>query len=151
MDEHIVLDEGSLVHTLSGYFWDDNLNGLGKWIDKHNKYASAECVEQLLRKDDRLTLRGRDVNSLQRMPSPKHFYENMPVGIRSLLYFSYRYILRLGFLDGYRGFLWHFLQAFWYRTLVDAKVFEIERLSDMSNKKVEVVIQEKYGHEIERK
>lgn len=151
MDEHIVLDEGSLVDTLSGYFWDDNLNGLGKWIDKHNKYASAECVEQLLRKDDKLTLKGREINSLQRIASPKRFYENMPAGIRSLLYFLYRYIFRLGFLDGYRGFLWHFLQAFWYRTLVDAKVFEIEHLSDISNKKVEVVIQEIYGHDVERK
>jgi hypothetical protein len=30
-------------------------------------------------------------------------------------------------LDGKKGFLWHFLQGWWYRTLVDAKVFEIKK------------------------
>ena len=42
-------------------------------------------------------------------------------------YFAYRYVLRLGFLDGREGFLWHFLQGWWYRTLVDAKVMELTK------------------------
>ena len=45
-----------------------------------------------------------------------------------LLYFIYRYIIRLGFLDGREGYLYHFLQGYWYRTLVAAKLLEFERL-----------------------
>ena len=41
--------------------------------------------------------------------------------------FCYRYLFKLGFLQGKEGFLWHFLQGWWYRTLVDAKIFEIEK------------------------
>ena len=44
--------------------------------------------------------------------------------LRAFLYWIYRYIVRLGFLDGTSGYLYHFLQAYWYRTLVDAKIRE---------------------------
>ena len=47
--------------------------------------------------------------------------------MRPVLYFSYRYVIQLGFLDGKHGFGYHFMQGFWYRTLVDLKCFEIER------------------------
>jgi hypothetical protein len=48
----------------------------------------------------------------------------LPGGLRSLAYFGYRYFLRLGFLDGREGFYFAFLQALWFRLLVDAKVYE---------------------------
>ena len=38
-----------------------------------------------------------------------------------------RYILKWGFLDGKEGFLWHILQGFWYRMLVDAKIYELKK------------------------
>jgi hypothetical protein len=53
--------------------------------------------------------------------------------MRAGLYFFYRYILGRGFLDGKAGFYFHFLQAFWYRTLVEAKRFEIERMAAAQN------------------
>jgi hypothetical protein len=37
------------------------------------------------------------------------------------------YVIRLGFLDGQAGAAFHFLQGFWYRYLVDAKVAEVKR------------------------
>jgi hypothetical protein len=37
----------------------------------------------------------------------------------------YRYFLRFGFLDGKEGFIFHFLQAYWYRLLVDIKIDEL--------------------------
>ena len=36
-------------------------------------------------------------------------------------------MIRLGFLDGQAGTAFHFLQGFWYRYLVDAKVNEVKR------------------------
>ncbi|WP_211263142.1 hypothetical protein [Thioalkalivibrio nitratireducens] len=54
-------------------------------------------------------------------------YARLPGGFRALAYFLYPYVLRLGFLDGRAGFAFHFLQGFWYRYLVDAKVAEARR------------------------
>jgi len=47
--------------------------------------------------------------------------------VRALGYFFYRYILRLGFLDGREGLIFHFLQGCWYRFYVDAKIYEATR------------------------
>jgi hypothetical protein len=45
--------------------------------------------------------------------------------VRPVVYFLYRYVLRLGFLDGRQGFVFHFLHAFWYRLLVDVNLEEL--------------------------
>ncbi len=57
----------------------------------------------------------------------KHSYAKKPLFWRSFAYFCYRYFFKLGFLEGKEAFLWHFLQGWWYRTLCDAKVFEIKK------------------------
>jgi hypothetical protein len=54
-------------------------------------------------------------------------YARLPGGLRAFAYFFYRYIIRFGFLDGQSGTTFHFLQGFWYRYLVDAKVAEVKR------------------------
>ena len=37
----------------------------------------------------------------------------------------YRYFVRLGFLDGWQGSKFHFLQGFWYRFKVDAFILQM--------------------------
>lgn len=49
----------------------------------------------------------------------------MPRYSRPFLYFAWRYFVRLGFLDGKQGFIFHVLQAFWYRLLVDIKIDDL--------------------------
>ena len=44
MDEHIVLKTGNTL-VLDSDFVDDNLNTVGWFIEKHNKYASREMVD----------------------------------------------------------------------------------------------------------
>ncbi len=56
----------------------------------------------------------------------EHIYTFLPVFSGPIVYFFYRYFLRLGFLDGKPGIVYHFLQGFWYRFLVEAKVFELD-------------------------
>ena len=68
--------------------------------------------------------------------------------VRPFIYFLYRYILRLGFLDGFRGLLFHVLQGFWYRFLVDAKVYEIERKSKRSGLSILEVLKNEYNLEL---
>ena len=56
-----------------------------------------------------------------------HGYYSLPKFFRAHLYFIYRYYFRLGFLDGTEGKIYTFLQAYWYRYLVDAKLYECEK------------------------
>jgi hypothetical protein len=51
----------------------------------------------------------------------------LPLFVRPCLYVTYRYGLRLGVLDGREGFIFHVLQAFWYRLLVDINIMEAGR------------------------
>ena len=75
-------------------------------------------------------------------------YARMPLFWRAFVYFCYRYFLRGGFLEGKEGFLWHFLQGWWYRTLVDAKVWEIKRASGGDPQKMLALLRDKYGMKI---
>jgi hypothetical protein len=45
--------------------------------------------------------------------------------VRPFLFWIYGYIIRLGFLDGYKGFF-PTLRCFWFRFFVDAKIWEIK-------------------------
>jgi len=51
-------------------------------------------------------------------------WRKLPMFLRPLIYFCYRYILRGGFLDGYSGFIFCFFQAFSYQTMIAAFVFK---------------------------
>lgn len=128
MDEHIELLQGELT-TFQGEFVDDNLNSIGWWSQKHNNYSIHEAIELLDVEFDLFNKKGKvnlgDQASKKRNLKLK--YVKLPLFFRSFIYFLYRYIFKLGFLEGKEGFLWHFLQGWWYRTLVDAKIFEIKK------------------------
>ncbi len=124
MDEHLILSEGERI-TFDNDFVDHNLNTLMWWIEKHNNYAIREAVELL---DLELNLSHKQSDKeISRKEKDKKLYIKIPIFIRAFIYFCIRYIIKGGFLEGKEGFLWHFLQGLWYRTLVDAKVFEIKR------------------------
>lgn len=129
MDEHVVV-AGSVAR--SGLVISDiNLNPVTWWTDKHNGYASREAIDLLNRKyafgaTDDLRTGHASPQARRRRFLKEQVYGRIPKGARALLYFFYRYILRLGFLDGTAGWYFTVLQGFWYRTLVDAKVMDIE-------------------------
>lgn len=58
----------------------------------------------------------------------------MPLFVRAFGLFFYRYFLRLGFLDGTEGFIYWVLQTFWFRFLVDAKIWEKRNTARLSVK-----------------
>ena len=142
MDEHIILKKGKTI-TFNNNFADHNLNDLSFFINKHNKYATREAIEILEKK---LKLNKKKIilntkNSTLQV-SYKRFikeaiYNKIFFGFKSFLYFLYRYLFLLGFLDGKRGLIYHFLQGFWYRFLVETKVLEIENsIKNLKNKKM---------------
>jgi glycosyltransferase involved in cell wall biosynthesis len=130
MDEHMVLKSGD-AKLLNGEYFDDNLNGITWWTNKHNAYSTREAIDLLNKKYGFLPVTsGNLVLNYQARYTrwlKENIYVYLPLGLRVILFFSYRMILRLGILDGKNGFIFHFLQGFWYRFLVDVKVREVER------------------------
>lgn len=129
MDEHIILNETPALITLKNKIIDENLNSIHWWTIKHNNYAKREAIDYLINKyqlpliDDKF-----DSNNSAKFKREikNNFYNTMPLFIRAFLYFCFRYFFQLGLLDGKAGFIWHFLQGFWYRFLVDVNIYEIE-------------------------
>ena len=123
MDEHIILSQGTIA-TLNNDIIDENQKGLTFWIDKHNRYADREVKDLLmLNKNDRLLLAEHSTQASQRRWIKQNIYLRSPLFLRAFLYFLVRYLMGLGFLDGVEGLIFHFLQGFWYRFLVDAKLY----------------------------
>jgi glycosyltransferase involved in cell wall biosynthesis len=138
MDEHMLLSSGRAI-TFEGGFADININDIGFFTAKHNKYATREAVDvinqrrNLFPRDQELANDGLDTRAGFTRWAKEEFYNRIPFEISALGYFLMRYILQLGFLDGREGAIYHGLQGFWYRFLVGAKVVEFERaLGDLS-------------------
>ena len=128
MDEHVIVKNANST-ALAGDLVDANLNDIAWWTQKHLGYATREIYDIIATRE--LTQQRPATENLSGQAKRKRFlkekiYAKLPIAIRSSCYFFYRYILGRGFLDGKGGFFFHFLQAYWYRTLVDAKLFELE-------------------------
>lgn len=123
MDEHIVLLSGT-AGRLTHDFVDENLRDLSFFTQKHNGFSSREA-ESILKGDVGESKTKED----KKRASRKGFYMRLPLFLRAIAYFKWRYIFRGGFLDGIPGLIFHFLQGFWYRFLIDAKVYEKRRKS----------------------
>lgn len=133
MDEHLEITEGSIV-DFDHAFFDHSLLPIGDWIIKHNHYAQREALQMLGAEfggfGNNKDSQGSLSNYATAKNSQKQRYLRAPLFLRAFAYFCVRYFLKLGFLEGKEGFLWHFFQGWWYRTLVDAKILEIKRTCD---------------------
>ncbi len=72
-------------------------------------------------------------------------YGRLPLFWRSFAYFCYRYFLRGGFLEGKAGFTWHFFQGWWYRAMVDARIWEIKKACDNDPEKIREYLKRKFS------
>lgn len=125
MDEHITVSEGRSI-VLKNKLIHNDYKGLTAWVDKHNKYSSREVLDILGENEEKV-----DLSSLSFATRVKRFikfriYYKLPMGMRSYLYYLFRLYVKGGILDGKEGRIFAFLQAYWYRYLVDAKMYEHE-------------------------
>jgi glycosyltransferase involved in cell wall biosynthesis len=133
MDEHIVVSGGRTV-TFKGGFADRNENDLTFFTAKHNAYATREAIDVLsqryglLDRDEALNAASASRQAGTRRWLKERVYNRLPLWAGPLLYFLYRYVIQLGFLDGRTGTIYHVLQGFWYRYLVACKVYEYDRV-----------------------
>jgi len=151
MDEHTVLSKGATV-SFDGALIDNNLKDISFWIEKHNRYAIREMID-LMNEDYEFfsehNLVGSSEQARSKRKKKKHIYGRAPLLYRAIFLFIYRYIFRLGFLDGVEGFSFNILQTFWYRYLVDLKI--IEARASIQSDGVEAFkkrLRDQYGFEI---
>jgi glycosyltransferase involved in cell wall biosynthesis len=149
MDEHIKIIEGEVLF-LKNDIIDENQKNLHWWIGKHNSYATREAVDILNLKYHLLNYDSVSSNYWGSQEQRKRWikeklYANMPLFMRPFFYFFYRYFIKFGFLEGKEGLMWHFLQGFWYRFLVDAKIFEIYKKTGKNKEDIKKFIKDEYG------
>jgi len=122
-DQHFYLTQGSAAQ-LRGYMIDEIRMSLSEWTARHNRWSDAEVAEQTgSAEGTRVQPRLRG-NPLEQKRFFRGLYNSAPLFVRPYVLFVYRYFIRLGFLDGKEGFIFWTLQTFWFRFLIDAKIFE---------------------------
>jgi glycosyltransferase involved in cell wall biosynthesis len=142
MDEHMYLTEGRTV-TFSGGFADHNLYDLTFFTAKHNGYASREALDVLNQRlhlfEPQLALSAEVTAKQAKIKRffKESIYNRLPFEMSAFLYFLFRYVVQLGFLDGREGVVYHVLQGFWYRFLVGAKLRELEQAAKQATSEEE--------------
>lgn len=148
MDEHTILKHGE-AQMLENDMVDHNLNHLGWWTDKHNRYSIREAIERLNHEYQFMGDGHATENKVgNRSKWQKSVYLRLPLFLRPFIYFTYRYIFRGGFLEGRSGLIWHILQGFWFQFLVDAKIYQIKHIARKTGKSVKSVLVEDFGVKI---
>ncbi len=130
MDERIVVTRGEVVRFAEGDLVDENLRDIAHWTEKHNAYSTRHMIQFIALEYGLIAT--SDTGSHNRQGRRKRFmrdrlYARSPLYLRAILYFFVRYVLKLGFLDGKQGFIWHTLQGYWHILLIDVKIGEARR------------------------
>jgi len=122
-DAHSIISSGHSVCT-KRHFLHYDFKSLDHYIKRYNWYATREMQDYV----DFVAMGNVEVNTdkkiLRQRKKKYGLYYRAPRFIRAWLWFSYNYIFRLGFLDGREGFLLCYFECYWYRMLVDAKIYE---------------------------
>jgi glycosyltransferase involved in cell wall biosynthesis len=122
-DQHFILD--GHAERIHAPMIDDNRMSLKEWTERHNRWSDAE-VQEILHPTQEGVIQGQLAGGspMQTKRALRRWFLRVPLFARSFLFFIYRYFFRLGFLDGVPGLIYNVLQTFWYRFLIDAKLYE---------------------------
>jgi glycosyltransferase involved in cell wall biosynthesis len=130
-DQHFVVD-GEVGRLLNDYV-DVITSDLATFVARHNRWAGLEA-EEILARSSGIAGAGPSVAPVltgtaieRRRFLRTRVYQRFPLFVRPFLLWFYGYVLRLGFLDGIEGLVFHTLQRFWFRFLVDARIWEMRR------------------------
>lgn len=128
--DHRFIVPGKLEIWKDGVILEENLkeNSIGFWIEKHNRYSdlvAQEEVERMMQMRTQVIKPNFWGSPDERTARRKQLWWKLPRYVRPLLYFTQRIIFQLGILDGRTGIIYHFLQSFWFRLIVDIKIDEI--------------------------
>jgi exosortase/archaeosortase family protein len=131
--DHRFIVPGKTIIWKDGYILEENLkeNSISFWIAKHNRYSdlvAQEEVERMLQMRSQTLQPNFWGSPDERTAWLKQLWWKLPRYARPMLYLIYRMFFQLGILDGRTGVIFHFLQGFWFRLVVDIKIDEILRI-----------------------
>jgi len=123
-DQHFYVQ--GAVQKLQGDLIDTLTPDVATFIARHVRWATLEAAEHDTPPDATGRIRGQlgTDNAIEQRRWLRDWYGRWPLFVRPMAYFVYRYIVRLGFLDGRAGLVFHVLQGLWFRFLVDALILE---------------------------
>ena len=143
MDEHIIVD-GKIIHE-NAMIIDDNKRGFEFWLNKHIGYAKRETVDMLFIEHgftNKNKILNNSLEASKKRALKEKYYIKLPLFIRPIIYFIYRYFIRFGFVDGKMGFLYHFFHALWYRLVVDLFIYRVKLANKQNGGNIKVAIKE---------
>jgi exosortase/archaeosortase family protein len=128
--DHRFIVPGKTIIWKDGHILEENLkeNNISFWIAKHNRYSDLVAYEEVERMQ---MMRSQTIKPHfggspdERTAWLKQLWWQLPRYCRPMLYFIYRMFFQLGILDGRTGVIFHFLQGFWFRLVVDIKIDEL--------------------------
>lgn len=123
-DQHFYVQ--GAVQKLQGDLIDTLTPDVATFTARHVRWAALEAAEHDTPPDATGRIRGRlgSDNAIEQRRWLRDWYGRWPLFVRPAAYFVYRYVVRLGFLDGRAGLVFHVLQGLWFRFLVDALILE---------------------------
>ena len=147
-DQHFVVDGVTELAGKGADLEDGVMSSLRDFTVSHARWAVFEAVESILAEKETGEVHARLLgNPIERKRWLKsRVFQRSPLFLRSFLYLFHRYVIKLGFLDGKEGLIFHFLQGFWFRFLVDSTIYEIKR--EMRTKPLDEVVREKYNLDV---
>ncbi len=125
-DAHTILTCGT-VATIGERFLHYDFKDLTSYIARYNWYTIRELQDY----EAYQAGASYEVNTEEKLKKHRKkkftMYYKAPMFLRAWLWFIYNYYFRLGFLDGKEGYLYCYFECYWYRFLVDAKIYEYEK------------------------
>ncbi|SNS62455.1 Glycosyltransferase involved in cell wall bisynthesis [Bacillus sp. OK838] len=128
-DAHTVLSKGRSI-ALKERFLHHDFKDINSFITKYNWYATREMQDYIAYKQGDSEEIQTDKKIQNTRKKKFGLYYKAPRFFRAWLWFVYNYYFRLGFLDGREGYIYHYFECYWYRYLVDAKIFEYETMGN---------------------
>ena len=124
-DAHTVLFRGRAI-SLKHRFLHHDFKDLDNFIGRYNWYATREAMDYMDYRRGKRDAATDDAQIERKRRNKYGVYYRFPKFLRAFLWFVANYLFRGGFLDGKEGFIYHVLSSFWYRFVVDAKIYEYE-------------------------
>lgn len=147
-DQHFVV-AGRTTQAAPGADLEDGvMSSLRDFTVSHARWAVFEAVESILAEEEPGEVEARLMgNPIERKRWLKtRVFQRAPLFLRSFLYLFHRYFIKLGFLDGKEGLIFHFLQGFWFRFLVDSVIYELR--GEMKHRPLAEVVKDKYDLDV---
>ena len=123
MDEHTLLTEGR-AEEIKEKFLHYDFKDLTTYINKLNWYATREMQDYFLDRESIKSFEGKNGEISRTRKLKFGLYYRFPMFIRAWMLFIFNYYIKGAFLNGKEGYIYTYLYSRFYRTLVDAKIYE---------------------------